>query len=192
MVGLLEDVSTRLVQGFRGEGDLIFLAGADRNAVELGGSLYLNEIHGKVAGNPPETDPAHEARLCRFLHAAASRRLLFSAHDLAEGGLACALAEACVTGTSGPIGASIRNPFPESIRADFAMFSENQGRALLSCPPEKKAALLATAEEFHITMEPLGTVGGTAIEFGEIARVESLEMKAVWTAGLPAALGFGG
>jgi phosphoribosylformylglycinamidine synthase len=192
MVGVLEDVSTRLVQGFRREGDLIFLAGADRNAVELGGSLYLNEIHGKVAGIPPETDPAHEARLCGFLHAAASRRLLSSAHDLAEGGLACALAEACVTSPSGPMGASIRNPFPESIRADFAMFSENQGRAILSCPPEKKAALLATAGEFHITMEELGIVGGTAIEIGEIARVEALEMKAVWAGGLPGALGFGG
>jgi phosphoribosylformylglycinamidine synthase len=106
--------------------------------------------------------------------------------------LACALAEACVTRPSGPIGASIRNPFPESIRADFAMFSENQGRVLLSCPPEKKAALLETAGEFHITLEQLGTVGGTAIEIGEFARVEALEMKAVWAGGLSGALGFGG
>jgi len=192
MVGLLEDVSNRLVQWFRAEGDLIFLAGADRIAVELGGSLYLNEIHGKVAGIPPEADPAHEVRLCRFLRAAADRRLLSSAHDLAEGGLACALAEACVTRPAGPVGARIRNPFPESIRTDFAMFSENQGRALLSCPPEKKAALLATAAEFRITMEELGEVGGTAVEVEGIARVEALEMKNVWAGGLAGALGFGG
>jgi phosphoribosylformylglycinamidine synthase len=192
MVGLLEDVSTRLVQWFRQEGDLILLAGADRNAVELGGSLYLNEVHGKVSGTPPEADPAHEARLCGFLRAAASRRLLASAHDLAEGGLACALAEACVTRPAGPIGAAIANPFPESIRADFAMFSENQGRVLLSCPPDKKTGLLATAAEFRITMESLGTVGGTAVEIEGIARVDAQEMKTAWAGGLTGALGFGG
>ncbi len=192
MVGLLEDVSTRLVQAFREEGDLVFLAGADRNAVELGGSLYLNEIHGKVAGVPPESDPAHEASLCGFLRAAASRRFLSSAHDLAEGGLACALAESCVTRDPGPIGARIRNPFPESVRADFAMFSENQGRALLSCPPAKKAFLLAAAREFRITMEELGAVGGTVIEIEGIARVEAPEMEKAWRVGLTGALGFGG
>jgi phosphoribosylformylglycinamidine synthase len=192
MVGLLEDVSTRLVQWFRGEGDLILLAGADRDEVELGGSLYLNEVHGKVAGTPPEADPAHEARLCGFLRAAASLRLLSSAHDLAEGGLACALAEACVTRPDGPVGARIGNPFPESIRADFAMFSENQGRVLLSCAPDKKTALLATAAEFRITMKTLGVVGGTDIEIEGIARVDAQEMKSVWAGGLDGALGLGG
>jgi hypothetical protein len=63
---------------------------------------------------------------------------------------------------------------------------------LLSCPPEKKDELLAIAAEFRITMEPLGAVGGTAIEIEGIARVEALEMKNVWGGGLPGALGFGG
>jgi hypothetical protein len=72
------------------------------------------------------------------------------------------------------------------------MFSENQGRALLSCPSEKKAALLATAAEFRITMEELGVVGGSAIEIEGIARVETLEMKSIWAGGLAGALGFGG
>jgi hypothetical protein len=72
------------------------------------------------------------------------------------------------------------------------MFSENQGRALLSCPPEKKAALLATAAEFRIKMEELDVVGGSAIEIEGIARVEALKMKSVWAGGLAGALGFGG
>lgn len=62
----------------------------------------------------------------------------------------------------------------------------------MSCPPEKKAALLATAAEFRITMEEPGVVGGSAIEIEEIARVEALEMKSVWAGGLAGALGFGG
>jgi len=68
---------------------------------------------------------------------------------------------------------------------------ENQGRAFLSCPPEKKAALPATAAEFRITMEELGVVG-SAIEIEGIARVEALEMKSVWAGGLAGALGYGG
>jgi hypothetical protein len=62
----------------------------------------------------------------------------------------------------------------------------------MSCPPEKKAALLAIAAEFRITMEEPGVVGGSAIEIEEIARVEALEMKSVWAGGLAGALGFGG
>jgi hypothetical protein len=72
------------------------------------------------------------------------------------------------------------------------MFSENQGRVLLSCAPDKKTALLATAAEFRITMKTLGVVGGTDIEIEGIARVDAQEMKSVWAGGLDGALGLGG
>ena len=45
------------------------------------------------AATPPPVDLEHEARLQRFLVAAAEARLVRSAHDCSEGGLAVALAE---------------------------------------------------------------------------------------------------
>jgi len=192
MVGLLEDVSKRRVQWFAAEGDPVLLAGADRLGVCLGGSLYLKEIHGKVAGAPPPVDLDHEARLLGFLREAAAADLLSSAHDLAEGGFACALAESCITRPGGPIGARVRNPFPESVRPDFAMFSECQGAVLLSCPPAKLEGLLAMGRRFRITMNELGIVGGESIEIEGIACVGAPELRTAWSAGFARGLGLEG
>ncbi|HEY3491111.1 MAG TPA: phosphoribosylformylglycinamidine synthase subunit PurL [Candidatus Deferrimicrobiaceae bacterium] len=190
-VGLLEDADDRIVSWFRAAGDLVFLAGGDRVDVELGGSLYLKEVHGKIAGTPPAADLDHERRLCAFLKAAASRRLLASAHDLSEGGLACALAECCITRPDGPIGATVSNPFPASVRPDFALFSENQGRVMVSCRPEDAAALEEAGAGYHIKMVKLGTVGGDTIAVADIARLNAVETHKAWREGFENALGFG-
>jgi phosphoribosylformylglycinamidine synthase len=181
-----------VVQWFSSEGDAVLLAGADRLEVALGGSLYLKEAHGKVAGTPPGVDLDHEVRLLAFLREAAGERLLASAHDLSEGGFACALAEACVTGPGGPVGARVENPYPEAVRPDFAMFSECQGAVLLSCPPGNREGLLSLAKRFRITMKPLGTVGGEHIEIDGVARVAACEMEKAWREGFAAALGLTG
>jgi len=189
MVGLLEDAGKRLVQWFADRGDLILLAGADRLEVSLGGSLYLKEVHGKVAGTPPPVDLDHEKRLGGFLREAAKDGFLASAHDLAEGGYACALAEACITRPGGAIGARVANPYPETIRPDFAMFSECQGAVLLSCSPGNREALLALAKRFRITMRKLGKVGGKHIDIRGVARVDACEMWKAWREGFAKSLG---
>jgi len=192
MVGLLEDASKRRVQWFSSVGDLILLAGADRLGVHLGGSLYLKEVHGRVAGTPPPVDPAHEKRLQEFLREAASADLVASAHDLAEGGFACALAESCISGPGGAMGARVRNPFPEATRPDFAMFSECQGAVLLSCAPPKRDPLLDLARRFRITMRELGVVGGEHVDIEGLARVAAAELRTAWSEGFAAALGLEG
>jgi phosphoribosylformylglycinamidine synthase len=189
MVGLLEEASKRRVQWFSTDGDLILLAGADRLGVHLGGSLYLKEIHGKVAGTPPPVDLAHEKRLQEFLREAASVDLIASAHDLAEGGFACALAESCISGPGSAMGARVLNPFPDTTRPDFAMFSECQGVVLLSCAPAKRDALLELARRFRITMKELGVVVGEHVDIEGLARVGAAELRTAWSEGFAAALG---
>ncbi|MGE5247951.1 MAG: AIR synthase related protein [Verrucomicrobiota bacterium] len=192
MVGLLQDADARLVQWFDAPGDVIFLAGVDRLGVHLGGSLYLREIHGKVAGMPPPVDLAHERALQQFLAAAAAKRILASAHDLAEGGVACALAECCITRPAGEIGAKVSNPFPDTIRPDFAMFSEVQGAVLLTCRPAKREDLLEVAREFRITMKELGTVGGEHVEIDGVCSVAAAELRKGWSDGFASTLGLEG
>jgi phosphoribosylformylglycinamidine synthase len=192
MVGLLPDAGKHVVQWFSADGDIVLLAGADRLGVNLGGSLYLKEAHGRVAGTPPPVDLDHERRLVAFLREAAGERLLASAHDLAEGGFACALAEACITRPDGATGARVRNPYPEAVRPDFAMFSECQGAVLLSCPPGNREALLSLAGRFRITMRELGTVGGEHIDIEGVARIAASEMRKAWREGFAAALGLEG
>src|SRR5262245_17968546 len=88
-VGLVPDV--RRIPGRWREGDSILLVSAGRLA--LPGS-ELQALHGTVSGTPPALDLAAEAGLVRHVAAAAPRCTL--AHDVSEGGVAVALAEAAV------------------------------------------------------------------------------------------------
>ncbi|HEY7514682.1 MAG TPA: phosphoribosylformylglycinamidine synthase subunit PurL, partial [Vicinamibacteria bacterium] len=91
VVGLLEDASLALPSRFEQEGDAVYLLGATRD--DLGGSELLKVVHGRVAGRPPRLDLAAEKRLHELMASAAGARLLRSAHDLSDGGLAVGLAE---------------------------------------------------------------------------------------------------
>ena len=71
-----------------------------------------------------------------FLRRAISTGLVASAHDLADGGLAVALAEACIA--SG-LGASVEVP-AGATRLDRLLFAEGGARILVSVAPEQANA----------------------------------------------------
>src|SRR5690606_18140764 len=112
MVGVLEDVSKHLVAGFREPGDAIILLG--RNTDELGGSEYLKVIHGKVAGDAPAVDLDAEKALQEAMLELADAKLIRSAHDCAEGGLAVCLADSAAHDSERPLGddASLGDELP--------------------------------------------------------------------------------
>ena len=83
---------------FKDEGDVIVLLGAEAGWMD--GSEYQKVAYGKVEGRVPDVDLQLEVELQRKLRAAIEARLLKSAHDCAEGGLAVALAECCIAGGS--------------------------------------------------------------------------------------------
>ena len=139
-VGLVEDVR-RVPRGWR-EGDAIVLAGA--SPVSLAGSEYQAR-YGTLGGRPVQVDLAAEAALVELLWRAAPRCSLV--HDVSEGGLAIALAEAALW--SG-VGADV--DLPDDPRA---WFGEGGGQALLACAPEEVERL-----EGLVPLRPLGVAGG--------------------------------
>lgn len=54
MVGLVHDTDHITTQGFKAEGDVIFLVGETK--AELGGSEFQAVVHGVSEGRPPELD----------------------------------------------------------------------------------------------------------------------------------------
>ena len=66
-----------------------------------------NELHGVVRGTPPWMDLAVEKSVQTACLRAIREGIVSSAHDLAEGGLAVALAESCISGPGEPLGAEI-------------------------------------------------------------------------------------
>ena len=101
MVGLIEKPEHITTQWFKDEGDAIILLGEPVDASDpllgLGGSAYLQCIHGLKTGTPPRCDLEKEKELHLALRALIHSGVVKSAHDCSEGGLAVALAESCIS-----------------------------------------------------------------------------------------------
>src|SRR5690606_27898560 len=99
MVGVIEDVARRATQAFKRDGDVVVLLGA--GAPTLGASEYLYRVHGLEAGSPPVLDLAAEAAVQRAVRELVATGLCDTAHDVAVGGLAVAVAEMALAGDRG-------------------------------------------------------------------------------------------
>jgi phosphoribosylformylglycinamidine synthase len=157
MVGLLEDVELYLTPWWKAEGDTIVLLGRTRE--ELGGTEYLAVVHGQTRGAPPWIDLEAERRLHRVVLAAAQERLLRSAHDVAEGGLAVALAECSFGGAR--LGARVA--LEGGIRTDALLFGESQSRMLVSVRRKSLSALREIARREDVPCAVLGEVRGHSL-----------------------------
>ena len=161
MIGLLPDVTRRVPSHFQGPGDRIILLGVTRG--HLGGSSYWEVLHGMVGGDPPRIDLEAEASLQRLLAAAAARGLLRSAHDCSDGGLAVALAEACIGAPYAvrTLGALVNLENAAGLPSEAILYGEDGARAVVTCEPGQSADLLALAAESGVPAEVAGTVGAT-------------------------------
>jgi phosphoribosylformylglycinamidine synthase II len=165
VVGLMEDAALVRGRSFRNGGDDIVLLGdVDAN---LDGSEYLKTVHGAVAGDAPSLDLARERALIGLLTGAASSRLIQSAHDCSDGGLAVTMAEAAFD--SGGIGCTVdfsqaaTGPEGTEWARLGALFGESGGRVMVSVKPEHRDAFLELARSAKVPASVIGRTGGTHI-----------------------------
>ena len=187
-LGLLEDVAAHVTPGFGAEGDAIVVIGASEltgAAGSLAGSEYLESAHGLVAGRPA-LDIDLEAAVQQVCREAAERRLLRSAHDCSDGGLAVALAESCILGGVGArIDAAIAG------RWDAALFGEAQSRIVVSLAPEALGELEDVCRETGAPWAVIGAVGGDSLAVSGLVDVRIEDLAAAWNCGLERAAGAG-
>ncbi len=155
-VGVIADVAKATATGFSREGDVILLVGETRGW--LGQSAYLRDLCGRAEGAPPPVDLAAERRNGDFVRAAALSGRVSAAHDLADGGLAVALAEMAL---AGGVGATIER-LPEG-PSHAALFGEDQARYLLAAPESMANALIIEAVAKGVPAMRLGVTGGAAL-----------------------------
>ncbi len=150
MVGRLPDVRLAGRLGFAHEGDAIALAGA------FAPSLHASEL-AKLLGQPlpielPELDIEAALEVIATVRDAVRSGVLSSAHDIAEGGLAIALAESCL---AGGLGAAVSIE-PQGQDIQRLLFGEASGGFLISGPEQELRKL---AGEVRI----IGEVGGQGL-----------------------------
>jgi phosphoribosylformylglycinamidine synthase len=112
---------------------------------------------GEVLGDAPSLDLLAEKRLQALCLKLIQDRLVCSAHDCAEGGLAVALIEACFT-PQRTLGARITGLDLTKHRPDFLLFGETQSRMVISSPKPAAQRVLHEASHSHVPAALIGAV----------------------------------
>lgn len=159
-VGLIEGLNRPCSPRFKNEGDLIVLAGLNKE--ELGGSLYLQAKFGLEKGWPPEINLEAEKKLHLLSIEAIKRNLVESAHDTSEGGLAVALAESSFLSDQR---LGFRVDLEDSIRPEALLFGETQSRIIFSLKEKNWTAFAQLAVEIDVPVKVIGRVQGNKLLF---------------------------
>ncbi|MGA9716293.1 MAG: phosphoribosylformylglycinamidine synthase subunit PurL [Aeromicrobium sp.] len=178
VLGVMTDVRRRIVHGFPTGGAHIVVLGETRE--ELSGSTWADVIHQHLGGLPPRVDLEAERALAELMLEAAAAGVLESAHDLSDGGLGMALAEASFRHG---IGAAVvlEDPFIE-------LFSESSARAMVVVSPHRHEELVDLAQKHGVPLASVGRTGGSTLEVGDEFSVDVAELRTAWQATLPDAL----
>jgi phosphoribosylformylglycinamidine synthase len=180
MVGLLPKVGLHVTPWFKSAGDLVVLLGRTRE--ELGGSEYLKVVHGLVKGTPPWIDLRLERAVQQCCLKAIEKRIIRSAHDISEGGLAVALVECCAGGPERALGARIE--LREMMRADALLFGESPSRIIVSLRERDLSRLQEIAGREGAPIQVMGEVGGSRLVVQPLIQLPVEELKSIWSSSL--------
>jgi phosphoribosylformylglycinamidine synthase len=167
MVGLVEDLSLVTRSSFQDDGD----------------SIVLVEPVSRLVGKVNLDD---ERAIQNFGSTAIRDRLVKSAHDLSEGGLAIALAECCYSNLHRPAVGAVIN-VPSHLEAKKDLFGEVSTRVLLSTA--NAAELRKRAEAMGLNFYDIGKVGGKRLilQYEGVRAIDIAidELESAWRQALP-------
>jgi phosphoribosylformylglycinamidine synthase II len=194
MVGKLPDPASVPRTGFASPGHVVALVGPFRPALE---GSELEKLRGRLAGGLPSVDLAEQAAALEALRAAARAGTLATVHDVADGGLAVALAECCIEGGRGaridydalaevvasggspPDAAASGGSPPDAVPADALLFGEGPGGAVIAGPPEAVREVPGA--------RVIGEVGGDSLDIAGALRVPVAALREAYEGAIPRA-----
>jgi len=138
VIGKMEDVRKAVTMDVKRPGDIVYLLG--KTSFELGGSEYY-AARGFTGNRVPRVDAAMSLKRYRAYHGAVDQGLVASCHDLSDGGLAVALAEAAFAGGFGieaDLGRVLFAGVACDRRDEVLLFSESASRLLVTVRPEDR------------------------------------------------------
>ncbi len=164
-------------------------AEAEKNLAAFGSSEFAKVVLGSFWGTPPALDLDAEASLHNLLAVLAWRRLIRSARDVSDGGIAVAVAQAAF---SKGIGATVEQDASLLAHPLFGLFAEPASTVLLTAAPGDLAEIDAMANEYNFFSARIGTTGGKLLEVlvdGETFISAPLEeLRTLWASALEASL----
>jgi phosphoribosylformylglycinamidine synthase len=184
MVGLVERLD-RLVglawpkPQLADDGDHLLLLGLALNSeatddrIGLGGSSYLQVVHGLCTGRPPRPDLGLEMQLQEMLRAAIAAGLVSAAHDLSDGGFLVAVAEMAM---AAGCGAQLKLASSE-LPLQRLLFGEGGARVLVTVPAAELAAFIALSQARGFPYQQIGFVQANELLQLHIGQEEIFELE---------------
>ena len=157
-ISKIDDIATSLSPDFKCEGDDVYMIGT--TYAELGGSEYFAML-GATGNKVPKVDAAKSLALYKVMDGIIRKGLLASAEATALGGLGVAAAKAAMGGRLGLELDLTKVPHTAGMSDAEILFSESNSRFLVSCRPEKAAALEKALAGF--TFAKVGKTNGSGI-----------------------------
>ena len=154
-VGIIKDISAHR-SGSVNKNDVYYLVGKTDNkstALALVTEISLDQVENvNIKVNLEE-----EKRNGQFILDLFYKKLISSAHDVSDGGIALALCELAIVNGLG---------FRIIEGSLEYFFNETQGRYIISINPLHEKQLIYLAEEKKVTLNKLGVAEGTTLSFG--------------------------
>ena len=176
MLGIIDSLDYVMSSDFKNEGDVIALIGYEN--LEVGGSEYLKLYSGEVTGQAPVLNIENEKLLQKTILKAIRAKLINSAHDISEGGLAVCLAEKAITSGLGCNVNLINNTVGR-------IFGESQSRVIVSLDPAKLHDLEILCAANDVPCEVIGKVGGMNYIIEGYINMSMDEVKEIYENAIP-------
>jgi phosphoribosylformylglycinamidine synthase len=185
MVGIVEDLRHVTTQWFKNEDRSIILLGT--NGDDLGASEYLVS-HARMEGPIPRLDLEFEKRVQEACLQMIRAGLVESAHDVADGGLAIALAE-CAFSSYRRKAVGFRVDLESDLSTAALLFGETPSRIILSIADDDLERALEIAREIDAPAQVIGRTGGEHTEINvngkTVINRRLAEVESEWRDALP-------
>jgi len=175
-LGRIQDVNKIIPMHFQKSDSIILMVGERKD--ELGGSVYYS-LYNELGINLPMPDLKEVKNQIFALNNCIEKRLVLSCHDIADGGVASAVAEMTF---GNEIGCDIK--IINDLRTDKTLFSETGG-FVLELSMNNIEAVQSIFSNYGIELIKIGSTNNSGVMlFNSVVKLSVKIVKDAWTNGL--------
>jgi phosphoribosylformylglycinamidine synthase subunit PurL len=175
-LGSMPDFSKAITYDLKQPNSVLLLVGERKD--ECGGSVYY-QLHNELGERLPKPDLAAFADEIAAVHSAIQAGFVLSAHDIAEGGVAVALAEMSF---KNKIGVDV--VIPGDLPNDKKLFSESGG-FILEVSPENLSAVEELFSHYAVSATAMGeTTASPVLKINSLINLPICPACTAWQEGL--------
>ena len=175
-LGRIQDVNKTIPMHFQKSDSILLMVGQRKD--ELGGSVYYS-LYNELGTNLPKPDLKEVKNQIFALNNCIEKRLILSCHDIADGGVASAVAEMTF---GNEIGCDVK--IINNLRTDTILFSETGG-FILELSMNNMEAVQSIFSHHGIELIKIGSTNDSrAMVFNSVVKLSVKHAKDAWTNGL--------